>query len=197
MNKKLSLILAAAAAVLLSGCAAFYTLEGQRYNSAEEFQRTVDSHAAAAVAAVAPLPSPLTKKKLIFAIPAEATVYQENVRRSTVTNGRAPTGLGAEMVTNLTRANYKMMKVFYDVVQKKGIYPSVQFMDMPSMAISLEPSADTDVVYYAEPSQGTGQWFYASAKSGRQVFAYDRSGAGPTAKALAFIDAVQAQAIRE
>jgi len=194
MNKKLSLILAAA---LLSGCATFYTLEGQRYNSAEEFQRAVDSRAADAVAAVVPLPAPLSNKKLIFAIPAKDTMYQENIRRQTALNGRAPTGQATEMLTNLTRSNYKMMKVFFDTVQKKGIYSSTQLREIPSMAISIEPAADTDVLYFSEPSQGTGQWFYASAKHGRQVFGYDRSGAGVTAKTQAFIDAVQAQAIRE
>jgi len=124
-------------------------------------------------------------------------VYQENIRRQTALNGRAPTGQATEMLTNLTRSNYKMMKVFFDTVQKKGIYSSTQLREIPSMAISIEPAADTDVLYFSEPSQGTGQWFYASAKHGRQVFGYDRSGAGVTAKTQAFIDAVQAQAIRE
>jgi hypothetical protein len=68
---------------------------------------------------------------------------------------------------------------------------------MPAMSVSLEPSSDTDVLYYTEPSQGTGQWFYATTKHGKQIFAYDRSGAGSTAKVHAFIDAVQALAIRE
>jgi hypothetical protein len=195
MTKKLLATLAAV--VLLGGCAANYMLDGQKYGSSAEFQRAVDDRVAAAVGSVSPLPSPLTSKKLIVAFPAESAIYQENVRRVTALNGRAPMGVQAEMITNLSAGNYKLNKVFIDALQKRNIYPSVQFKEMPAMVVSLEPSSDTDVMYYSEASQGAGQWFYASAKHGKQVFAYDRSGAGATAKVHAFVDAVQVQAIRE
>jgi hypothetical protein len=195
MNRKLAIIVAAAA--LLSGCATNYTLMGQRYTSAEEFQKATDGLVETALGSVTPLSAPLTKKKLIFAFPAQDAIYQENIRRATLINGRAPMGPALEIASNLSRTNFKLSKVFYDAVQKKGIYPSAQFKDMPSMTVSIEPSTDTDVLYFTEPSQGAGQWFYSSAKHGRQVFAFDRSGEGAIAKTQAFIDAVQAQAIRE
>jgi len=90
-----------------------------------------------------------------------------------------------------------MAKVFYEAVQKRGIYSSVTVNETGSMANSLEPANEYDVMYHTEPSIGAFQIFYASSKHGKQVFAFDRSGATPTAKVNAFIDAVQALAVRE
>ena len=106
-------------------------------------------------------------------------------------------GIGIEQNNNMSKFAYKMTKVFFDGVQKRGIYSSVEIRDMPSMAVSIEPSQEYDVLYFTEPSVGSGQYFYASAKHGKQVFAYDRSGEGVTAKVNAFIEAAQVQAIKE
>ena len=70
MIKKILVLLAATA---LTGCAVNYTLEGQKYDSKEKFQQAVDTNIFSALATIKPLPAPLTKKKLMVAIPSEAT----------------------------------------------------------------------------------------------------------------------------
>lgn len=195
MTRKLAAIVAMATA--LAGCASSYTLEGQKYASKEELHRASEGLVVSALNTISPLPSPLTQKKLVFAIPSEPTIRQENVSRVTQRNGSAPNAMLSEQIENITKANYRSLRVFYDAVQKRGIYASTQLREMPSMAVSLEPSSDTDVIYLTEPAPGTGQWFYASQKHGRQLFAYDRSGVGTTSKVQAFMEAVQAQAIRD
>ena len=62
---------------------------------------------------------------------------------------------------------------------------------------SFEASADTDVLHYVEPVLGSRQWYYTSLKNGKQIFAYDQSSPTMPGKLLAFVDAVQAQAIRD
>lgn len=189
--------LALATVLAASGCANYYTLEGVKYDSKETFNQAVTQKTTDALNSIQPLPAPVTKKNLIMAFPSEATVYAENIARTTKQNGQAPSGFLVEQIENLTKANFALSKVFADAVQKKGVYTTMKFMEMPSMTVSIEPSSNTDVLYFSEPAIGTGQWFFATQKSGKQVFAYDRSGAGPTAKVQAFVDAVMAQAIRE
>lgn len=52
-------------------------------------------------------------------------------------------------------------------------------------------------LYYVEPVQGAGQWFYTTAKGGKQVFAFDLSPTSATGRVKNYLDAVQAQAVRE
>lgn len=183
--------------VALCGCATTYTYDGQKYDSKEKLQQAVDSKVSDVLSTITPLPTPLTQKKLVFAIPSEATVFAENVNRHVKMNGNPPNAQQNEMYENLTKSNYKNTKVFFDAVKRKNIYASAQFIEMQSMTGSFAASADTDTLYYAEPSQGSGQWYYNSFKNGKQIFAADRSSPTPAGKVQAFVDAVQAQAIRD
>jgi len=183
--------------VALSGCAAVYQYNGQKYDSKEKFQQAVDSSLSGALSTITPLPAPLTQKKLVFAIPSETTAFNEQVRRHVALNGSQPNALQNEMYENQTKSNYKNVKVYFDALQKKNIYASTQFIEMQSPTGSFAASADTDALYYAEPSQGSGQWYYTSLKHGKQIFAYDRSSPTLPGKLQAFVDAVQAQAIRD
>lgn len=184
-------------ALLLSGCASTYTLEGKKYDNEQAFQAAVDNERTQAVAQVQPLPAPLTKKKLIAAFPSEQALHAENSRRHTAIAGRPPMGLAVEQIANISKSNYKLTRVAFEGVQKRGIYSEVEIREMPSMVVSIEPSMDYDVLYYTEPSIGTGQFFYSSVKHGKQIFAFDRSGEGVTGKVKAFVEATQVQAIKE
>lgn len=181
----------------LGGCAVTYTYDGQRYDSKEKFQQAVDSTVSGVLATVTPLPSPLTQKKLVFAIPSEAALYAENLRRFAATNGREPNEMQKEMFLNLARSAFKSIRGFSEAIQKRNIYPSVQFVEMQAMTGSFAASADTDTLYMIEPAQGSNQWYYTSAKGGKQIFSYDRSSPTPAGKTQAFLEAVQAQAIRD
>lgn len=183
--------------IFLTGCSTTYTLDGQKYESPAAFQNAVESQRLSAIGSVKKLPAPLNPKKLIAALPSEQTLYEENIRRITKNNGTAPTGVTLELIVNLTKSNYKLTRVFYEAVQARGIYSEVEIREMPSMAISLEPSKDYDVIYYTEPAQNTGQYFFTSTKHGKQIFAFDRSVVGIEAKTNSFIEAVQAQAIKQ
>lgn len=184
--------------VALSGCAANYQYLGQKYDSKEKFQQAVDSNVSNGVSVITPLPTALTQRKLVFAIPSEATLFNELVRRHGVlNNGSQPNSLQIEMYENLAKAAYKSMKVNFDAVQKRNIYASTQFVEMQSMNGSFAASPDTDSLYYVEPAVGASQWFYTSLKHGKQVFAYDRSDPNFLPRLQSFVDAAQTQAIRD
>jgi len=194
MIRKIAIFIAP---LLLAGCAQTYILEGQKYESKEAFLLAGNKMNVDAVRQVTPLPQPLTSKKLIMAMPSEKAFFESGVNFITKADGRPPVGANLEVFKNLVAHNYAATKVFYEAVERKRIYSSVAFRDMSSVVISIEPSADTDVIYVTAPDPTSAQWFYGSQKYGKQVFAYDRSGAGAAAKVSAFVDAVQALAIRE
>lgn len=181
----------------LSGCTSTYNLNGKRFENQEAFQVAVENERSAAVSQVQTLPAPLSKKKLIAALPSEQALYEENTRRQIAHTGRPVSGIALEQITNLSKSNYKLTRVLFEGVQRRGIYSGVEIRDMPGMAVSIEPSLEYDVIYYTEPAIGAGQLFYSSVKHGRQVFAYDRSVSGVTGKVNSFIEAVQLQAIKE
>ena len=182
---------------MLSGCAVTYTYEGQKYDSKEKFHQAVESSTAAMVAAVVPLPKPLTQKKLIFAMPSEAALIEESTKRFVKMQGTQPIGAAKEIIENIPKSTFRNIKVFYEGVQRKNIYSSVQFIEMQSMTGSFAASDDADALYMVEPAAGSAQWYYVSLKHGKQIFAYDRSAPTGTGKVQAFIEAVQTQAIRD
>lgn len=190
-------ILSALAIVALSGCAANYTYEGKKYDSKESFHQGVDASLAEVLAGITPLPAPVSKKKLIFAIPSETTLITEYTARFVKIQGNQPIGIAKEIIDNLSKSNYKNTKIFYDAVQKKNIYSSVKYIEMQSMTGSFEASSDTDTLYLVEPTQGSAQWFFHSSKGGKQIFAYDRSAPTVGGKINAFVDAVLSQAVRD
>ncbi len=194
MIKKVLLLLAATA---LTGCAVNYTLEGQKYDSKEKFQQAVDTNISNALATIKPLPAPLTRKKLIVAIPSEAIYIEEAVRRFVAMQGTQPVGPAKEILENLPKSNFKNTKVFFDAIQRKNIYTSVQFIEMQSMTGSFAASPDTDALYLIEPTQGSFQWYLVTDKQGKQIFSYDRGVPTFVGKLQAFLDAVQIQVIRD
>ena len=182
---------------LLSGCAVSYFYDGQKYDSKEKFHQAIDSDFRGAMASVTPLPKPLTSKKLLFAMPSEAAMIEEATKRFVKLQSAAPTGQAKEIVENLPKLGYRSIRIVFDAVQKKGIYTSSQIIEMQSMNGSYAASDDTDVLLYIEPSQGSGQWFFTSAKHGKQIFSFDRSSPNTIGKVQAVLEAVQVQAIRD
>lgn len=191
------MLVSASTAITLAGCAATYTYEGQKYTSKKAFHKAVDASFTSALNAITPLSAPLTTRSLIVALPSEASLHAENIRRFKETEGREPIGVSKEIIDNLTISSYKSLKVFYYGVQKRNIYSQVQYVDLDSMNSSLEPSSTTDVLYYVEPARNSGQWFFATAKHGKQIFSYDRTRQGPVGKLNGFNEALQVMAVRE
>lgn len=183
--------------VALSGCAVNYTYDGQKYDSKEKFHQAVDSKISSVLSTITPLVKPLSQRKLIFAMPSEAAIADAAVKRFVAMQGVQPIGPAAEILQNLPKSTYKNTKVFYEAVQKKNIYASMQFIEMQSTTGSFASSKDTDTLYLVMPSQDSNQWYYDSLKRGKQIFAYDRSSPSAEGKVQAFLDAVQAQAISD
>lgn len=190
-------ILMLAALSALTGCSAHYFLDGVKYDNEQAFQAAVESTRQNSLASIQPLSEPLTSKRLIVAIPSEQTIYNENARRHQNMTGGEPTGIAIEHNRNLSKHAFKMNKVFFEGVQKRGIYAGVEIRETDSVVNSLEPASDYDVMYLTEPAVNSGQYFYSSKRHGKQIFAYDRSQPGATANLNNFISAVQALAVRD
>ena len=193
----LKFLFAIALSFSLTGCAAFYTFEGTKYDNKEAFHAAVDAQRSASLAKIQKLPSPLTEKTLIFAIPSADALISASKKQYVKIEGHQPIGIASEILENVPRANHKMSVVFGDAIEKRGIFASVKFVSLDSMESSIQPTSKEDVLYFSEPTFGSGQWFYSSAKHGKQVFAFDRSQPGVDGKITAFLEATQAQAIRE
>lgn len=185
------------AVVALSGCAVAYTYDGQKYDSNEKFQQAVDAKVSVVLSTITPLPTPLTQKKLVFAMPSATAILNATVGRHVKMTGSSPNALQNEMYENLSKSNFKNIKVYLGAIQKRNIFASTQFIEMQSMTGSFAASADTDTLYFVEPSQDAPQWYYTSLKHGKQVFSYDKNSPTVESRVQAFVDAVQAQAIRD
>ena len=171
-----------------------YTYEGQVFDSPRKFQKGVDAKVAATIGALTPLSAPVSQRKLVFAMPAASVFVKESTRRFVAAHGAAPVKLAKEIVENLSKSNYKSIKVFFEAIKKKNIYASVKFVELDSMTGSYSASADTDALYMVEPSAGEVHWTYVSATRGEQELVYDRSVESIEGKVQAFLAAVEAVA---
>lgn len=197
MTRLVTRLSLAIAVLALAGCAATYNYNGKHFDNEQGFHAAIEADRVNSLEAIRPHATPLTKKRLIVALPSEQAIYDENARRHTALRGSPPMGIAVEQNRNLSKANHTIMMTMFQALQKRGVYPSIEIREQPTLAVSLEPSAEYDVMWYSEPSQGTGQYFYASAKHGRQVFAFDRSSPTVAGRNAAFVDAVQLLAIRD
>ncbi len=194
---RIAVVAALITALALAGCAATYTFEGKIYNSKEDFARAVDDEHRTAVASIVPLPAPVTKKRLAIAIPSTSTIFASSVRNYTTAKNAAPPPMQVEIYQTLAAGVTRSVRGIYDGAVRRNIYTSVRFVELDSMTASPAPSADEDVVFFNEPSLGSGQWYFATAKDPKQVFAYDKGQTGIAGKMRAFNDALQLHAVRQ
>jgi hypothetical protein len=188
-----------AAALVLSACAAAptYIMEGKKYDSAESFKRATDDLTKGMLAQITPLPRPLTGKKLVASFPSVAAQLAEAERRHVTIYNKPTPGRSIEQITALAQYSLDMHRAIYEAMAKRGIYQGVTIVESKTLLNSMEPAADYDVLYFTEGAVGMGQLFYASAKHGKQVFAFDKSAMSPEARANSMIEAVQVLAMRE
>ncbi|MET1078576.1 MAG: hypothetical protein ABWY06_11220 [Pseudomonas sp.] len=192
-------LVAAAGLLFLAGCAVptTYTYGTQNYSSAQTFHAAANADMVAALSTVTPLPVPLTDKTLILAIPSESTRFNYAKSLFVRQTGQQPMNEALAILQNVGRVNQMGMRIYYDGLLKRNIYKSVQLIEMQAMTGEFSASPEADALYITEPAPGSAQWFYVSDKHGKQIFAADRSDPSTTGKLNAFIEAVQAQAIRE
>ncbi|WP_295960249.1 hypothetical protein [Rhodoferax sp.] len=195
--RKIAKILLTTAAIILSGCATHYTFDGQPYKNKADFHAATDLKITQVLANVQRLNKPVTERSLVFAFPSIAVLTAVSKERFVKTQKVQPIGTAKEILENLPIANYKLNRIYGDAAIRRGIYKTVRLIDLDSMDASIQPSANEDVVYFVEPEAGASQYFYASAKRGKQVFSIDRSQIGMSGKVNAFLDALQVQAIQD
>jgi hypothetical protein len=183
----------------IAGCAthAVYFYDGKQYPSADAFYSGIQSLNRPAVDEIVPLPAPVTNRRLAFGFPAPDAVLAGSVRNHTALKGQAPVGLALEQYTTLAQSTALTTRATFDAIQRRGIYKSVRYVPLDSLTSSLAASADEDVLYWYEPAPSAGTWYFVSAKSGKQVFAYDRAQPSVAARMKAFVDALQLQAVRD
>jgi hypothetical protein len=189
-------IIALSSFLAACGTANNYTYNGQKYKGEEAFQAAVAQTKTISLASIQKLQTPLTDKKLIAVIPSIDAMRAEILGRFEKQLTRQVQLNEQEIVTNLAIQSYKDLRIFYEAVEQRGIYKSVEIRDSTSTTPSLEASSDYDVLYYSQPNISSGQFFYSSLKFGKQVFAYDLSGGTPQSKVAAFVEAAQALAAR-
>jgi len=185
------LVIATALVAALSGCAQQYTADGTTYADARSFLADARAGQDSALATVTPLPRPLTRKNLVMGLPSEQAVYDEEFKTAQFFARGGP--VNTDIIRTRARAKYLELSGFSRAVKQRGIYPQVTFVDMDAVSDSVVASTDADALYLTHPDQ----WFFATARDGRQIFAYDRSAQGLPAKFQSFIEAVQVQAVRE
>lgn len=182
---------------VLSGCATGYTYDGGRYPDKESFNAAVDTKLGQATASVSPLPVPITKKTLVFAIPSEQLIVRQSIANFSKVAGRG-IGMGEEMMARpVWIANYKGLRAFHDAIVRRNIYQNVKYIELDTLTPDLQATATEDALYLWEAQMGAAQWYFTSAKAGKQAFAFDRGGVDMNARTKAFIDAVQVYAIRD
>lgn len=193
----LTAIVIFSAATLLAGCASTYTYNGKQYQGDQAFVAAVDSSLAESLAAIQPLAKPVSTKTLVFAIPSQQSVFEQSVANIVKARGRAPSGEEEVLVRNISTANYKGIRNFYEIIKRKNIYQEVTLLERTTATGDLQAGLNQDVLYWSEPQLGSGQWYYVTSKSGKQVFAFDRGGATMADRSNAFAQAVQVFAIRD
>ena len=193
----LTAIVIFSAATLLAGCASTYTYNGKQYQGEQAFVAAVDSGLAESLAAIQPLAKPVAIKTLVFAIPSQQSVFEQSVANIVKARGRAPSGEEEVLVRNISTANYKGIRNFYEIVKRKNIYQEVTLLERTTSTGDLQAALNQDVLYWSEPQLDSGQWYYVTNKSGKQVFAFDRGGATVPDRSNAFAQAVQVFAIRD
>ena len=185
------------AVFVLCGCATVYTYDGQKYDSKEKLYSAVDTRLASVLSTITPLTTPLTQKKLIFAIPSPLALNEQDKKNFVKREGKEPTTTQVEIQLGLNTSAFKNIKIFYDAIQKRNIFASTQFIEMDSTSGSFAASPEVDTLFMVAPGENSAQWFYTSQKQGKQIFSADRSNPTIEGKVQAFVDAVQVQAIRD
>jgi len=194
MTKLISTLLAC---LTLAGCAATYTFNGQRYASKEELVSASDRMIADAVNSIQPLQQPVSKRTLLFALPSERTFHTASVATFTRVNGR-PIGMGEEiMLTNINSVTFKTARSLFDAIKRRNIYQNVRYLDLDTMTAELQATPSEDVLYFYKAPTGDGQYYYSTAKSGKQVFSFDRGAGDMNARTKAFVQSVEVFSIRD
>lgn len=185
--------------IVIAGCAGkiTYTYQGKAFDDEDEFRENVIEENSKVLRAILPLPKPLTERKLIIVFPDVDTLASENMKSEVARLKRETNSREVEMFKNVAWSGMYNVRTMYESAKTRNIYSHVAFRETKTQIGSLAPSAEYDTLVWYEETKGLGQWFYSSAKYGKQVFAWDRTSKDLQTNTEAFLSALQVLAIRE
>lgn len=190
-----------AVSFVLGGCVT-YTYGGKKYDTQEQVVTAQQENITQLLSGITPLSKPVTNKKLIYIAPGYQAFMaaQEKIdqlagaTRNTVQRGNA------EIRAKTAAGNFEFSSA---MIRKRNLYQHVTFIESSSYTVP-EPdvSDDVDAMYITCSYSSDGKSaacgsYYVSKKYGRQIFAYDRSSPDYRERNKAYLQAVEALAIRE
>lgn len=184
---------------VLSGCGTktYYTLGSDSYDDEDDFIEATIEKTAAVNRAVMPLPKQLTDRKLIIVFPTKEALVAQAKKQSKETFGKEPHKNFVYQTEILSQHTSIMIRSMYEAAKTKAIYSHVSLRETDTTMNTLAAAADYDTLVWYEEAKGLGQWFYTSAKLGKQVFTWDRTSPNLQVNTEAFLKSLQALAIRE
>ncbi|PKO63132.1 MAG: hypothetical protein CVU24_00615 [Betaproteobacteria bacterium HGW-Betaproteobacteria-18] len=192
-------ILISIATLFLAGCGTnfIYNIGNKTYDDPDDFIKAGEANNLAVKRAILPLQKKLTDKKLIIVFASRDAIVSNSTAQA---EARVKKKLNEDFIENHeTMATYTVngVKNMYEAASVKGIYSHVVYRETNTLANSLAPAADYDTLAWYQEAGGVGQWFYSSAKYGKQLFVFDQTSNEASVKTEAFLSALQALAIRD
>lgn len=186
-------------ALFLAGCGTniIYNIGDKTYDDPDDFIQAGEENNLAVKRAILPLQKKLTDKKLIIVFASKDAIMANSTAQA---EARIKKKLNEDLIENHeTMAIYSVngVKNMYEAASIKGIYSHVVYRETNTLTNSLAPAADYDTLAWYQENGGVGQWFYSSAKYGKQIFVFDQTSKEASVKTEAFLSALQALAIRD
>ena len=181
-----NVFIAACLMIALPGCA--NTLyKGQRY-TVDGLVEAVEKDREKLIASVKPLPSPLTERKLIVAVPAFDFYVNQKVNRF-VEEGF---NFNYFIVSNSwkTLVPYGEISNMHRFVKSKNMYHLIEQISVEG-PLNVAPSDDADILYFATTSHigQSDQWYHISKRNGQNLIAFDGGSVTDEERLESFLDA--------
>ena len=198
---KKTAFLIAISSFVLAGCVT-YTYGGKQYESQEQVVAAQKEDTQRLLSDITPLAKPVTNKTLRFIYPgyhAFMTAQEKMDQIAGVTRNAVQRG-DAEIKAKTMVGNYEFTAA---MIKKRNLYQQVTFVESSTFTVSEPVVSDMEEAMYItcgysdDGKQAACGTFYVSKKYGKQVFASDRSSPDYREVNKAYLQAVEAFAIRE
>lgn len=188
--------LAALGIMLLAGCnQQTYFYNGVKYSDPAQFRAAATADRASYVAQIKPLSAPLSKKRLVVALPDREYILAEKL------------AFGRNFDQNLQRSQVESDPLIGDyiefiqmlpkMIEKKNLFSSVDSRTVSGQS-SIQPTPEYDVLTLALATApgGRDEFYYISEKSGKQIVQADGSTTLSSDRWNSFFDSIKAAMLR-
>lgn len=198
---KKPLILITVSSFILGGCVT-YSYGGKKYDTQEQVVSVQKENTKLLLAEITPLPNSVTDKTLIFVYPGYQAfmVAQEKIDQLTGVMRNIVQRGDAEIKAKTAVGNFEFTA---EMINRRNLYKHVSFVESSTYTVPEPEVSDTqDAMYitcsYSSDGKNTAcGTYYVSKRYGKQVFASDRSSPDYKERNKAYLQAVEALAIRE